>query len=301
MAFIDYYKILEIDKTADQKAIKKAYRRLARKYHPDVNTNDPEAQKKFQEINEANEVLSNEESRKKYDQYGKDWKHADDIERAKQSQQYQQSQQGSSRGFEGFDDDASGYSDFFESMFGGGNQRGGYRRAAQFKGQDFNATLQLNLTDIYESQKQTLTVNGKKIRLTIPSGVEDGQTIRIKGYGGEGAGGGPKGDLLITFNVINNTTFKRIKEDLYSTVSLDLYTAILGGEITVNTFQSKVKLNVKPGTQNGAQVKLKGKGFPVYKKEGSFGNFYITYEVKIPEKISEKEKELFQELAKLNS
>lgn len=294
MAFIDYYKILGINKNATEQEIKKAYRKQARKFHPDVNPNDPEAQKKFQEVNEANEVLSNPENRKKYDQYGKDWKHADDIERAQQQQQYQQRSQ--PRGFGG---DGSEYSDFFESMFGGG--RSGYRRSAQFKGQDFNASLKINLTDVYTSQKQTLTVNGKTIRLTIPAGVEDGQTIKIKGYGGPGVGGGPKGDLYITFKINNNTQFKRDKSDLYHTVHLDVYTAVLGGDITVDTFKSKVKLKVKPGTQNNTKVKLKGKGFPKYKKEDVFGDFYITYQIDIPQNLSAKEKELFTELAKLQT
>ncbi|MAZ72920.1 MAG: molecular chaperone DnaJ [Flavobacteriaceae bacterium] len=297
MAFLDYYKILGINQNATEQEIKKAYRKQARKYHPDVNPNDPEAQRKFQEINEANEVLSNPENRKKYDQYGKDWKHADDIERAKQQQQYQR--QAGQQDFGGFGGEASGYSDFFESMFGGG--RGGFGRSAQFKGQDYNASLQINLTDVYTSQKQTLTVNGKNIRLTIPAGVEDGQTIKIKGYGGEGVGGGPKGDLYITFKINNNTKFKRDKADLHHTVTLDLYTAVLGGDITVDTFKSKVKLKVKPGTQNNTKVKLKGKGFPKYKKEDTFGDFYITYQVTIPEKLSAKEKELFEELAKLQT
>ncbi|WP_432411246.1 DnaJ C-terminal domain-containing protein [Rasiella sp. SM2506] len=298
MAFIDYYKVLDIPKNATEQDIKKAYRKQARKYHPDVNPNDPEAQHKFQEVNEANEVLSNPENRKKYDKHGKDWKHADDIDRANKQQQYQRHAQ--QQDFGGFDGDASGYSDFFESMFGGGG-RGGQRRSAQYKGQDFNASLQINLTDVYTSQKQTLTVNGKNIRLTIPAGVEDGQTIKIKGYGGEGAGGGPKGDLYITFRIHNNTQFKKDKSDLHHTVHLDLYTAVLGGDITVDAFKSKVKLKVKPGTQNNTKVKLKGKGFPKYKKEDSFGDFYITYLVSIPEKLSEKEKELFEELAKLHT
>ncbi|RDK85589.1 DnaJ C-terminal domain-containing protein [Marinirhabdus gelatinilytica] len=301
MAFIDYYKTLGVDKTATEKEIKKAYRKLARKYHPDVNPNDPEAQRKFQEVNEANEVLSNPENRKKYDQYGKDWKHADDIERAKKQQQdqyqYQHANQG---GFEGFGGDPSGYSDFFESMFGGGGGSG-FGRSPKFKGQDFNASLQINLTDVYTSQKQTLTVNGKNIRLTIPAGVEDGQTIKIKGYGGEGVGGGPKGDLYITFNVLNNTKFKRDKSDLHHTVVLDLYTAVLGGEITVETLNSKVKLKVKPGTQNGTKVKLKGKGFTKYKQDNSYGDFYITYNVEIPKNLTEKERELFTQLSKIKA
>jgi curved DNA-binding protein len=159
----------------------------------------------------------------------------------------------------------------------------------------------MNLTDVYKPQQQTLTINDKKIRLTIPAGVEDGQTIKIKGHGGEGVGGGPKGDLYITFKIVNNTSFKRDESNLYKTVQLDLYTAVLGGEITVNTFNSKVKLKVKPGTQNNSKVKLKGKGFTKYKKENSYGDFFITYQITIPEKLSAKEKELFEELAKLQS
>jgi len=292
MAFIDYYKILGIEKKATQEEIKKAYRKLARKYHPDLNPNDKEAGKKFKEINEANEVLSNPENRKKYDKYGKDWKHADEFE--KTQQQRQQSGggfQGQSSG--GFSE--SDYSEFFESMFGGGRQR----RNVKFKGQDFHAELHLDLKDVYETHKRTLTVNGKNIRLTIPAGVKNGQTILIKGYGGEGVNGGPKGDLTIKFSIENHTKFKRDKDNLHATVDIDLYEAILGGEITIDTFDSKVKLKVKPETQNGTKVKLKGKGFPVYKKEGKFGDLYITYNVKLPTKLSAKEKELFNELAKL--
>jgi len=181
-------------------------------------------------------------------------------------------------------------------MFGGGRTRG---RNVYFKGQDFHAELHLDLQDVYKTHKRTLTVNGKNIRLTIPAGVKNGQTIRIKGYGGEGINGGPKGDLIIKFSIENHTKFKRDKNNLYATIDIDLYKAILGGELTMDTFDSKVKLKVKPETQSGTRVKLKGKGFPVYKKEGEFGDLYITYNVKLPTKLSEKEKELFNELAKL--
>jgi len=301
MSYIDYYKILGIDKSATANDVKKAYRKLARKYHPDVNPNDKEAEQKFKEINEANEVLSNPENRKKFDAYGKDWKHADDIERAKQQQQYQYSQrQGGFEqgGFEGFGDE--GFSDFFESMFGGRRTSSGSQgRSVKFKGQDYNASLHLDLKDVYTTHKRTLTVNGKNIRLTIPAGVENGQVIKIKGHGGEGVNGGPKGDLYITFSIDNHSDFKRNKNDLYTTVQLDLYKALLGGEITVSTFQGKVKLNVKPGTQSGTKIKLKGKGFPIYKKEENFGDLYITYQITIPTNLTEKEKELFKELSKL--
>lgn len=303
MAFIDYYKILEVDKKATEAEIKKAYRKMARKYHPDLNPNDKESERKFKEINEANEVLSHAENRKKYDEYGENWQHAEQYEKAKQQGQY--SRGGQQGGFEGFEGGGFGgggdYSDFFESMFGGrttGRQRG---RSAQFKGQDFTTELHLDLKDVYTTHKRTLNINGKNIRITIPAGVENGQQIKISGMGGEGSGGGPKGDLYITFTVENHTNFKLDKHNLYSTVDLDLYTAILGGEITADTFDGKVKLTVKPGTQNGSKVKLKGKGFPIYKKEGEFGDLYITYQVKIPTDLSEKEKELFTELAKLRT
>ena len=303
MAYIDYYKILGLDKKASAADIKKAYRKLARKYHPDVNPNDPTAQKRFQEINEANEVLSDPENRKKYDAYGKDWKHADDIERAQQQQRQQRSagRQYTTGGFDDAGFDGQGFSDFFESMFGGRARSAGtqYDQGVKFKGQDYNAELQLDLKDVYTTHKRTLTINGKNIRLTIPAGVENGQVIKIKGHGGPGIQGGPKGDLYLKFTINNTSNFKRDNDTLHASVKLDLYKAVLGGEIEVPTFDGKVKLSVKPGTQNGTKVKLKGKGFPVYKKEGQFGNLIITYEIKIPEKLSEKEKELFNELAKL--
>ena len=295
MAFIDYYKILGVSKNASEKDIKKAYRKLARKYHPDLNPNDKVAEKKFKEINEANEVLSNPENRKKYDQYGEHWQNAEAYEKAKQQQQY--SQQYSTQG--GFDGQSEeDFSDFFESMFGGRSSRT-QGRQARFRGQDFNAELQLNLKEVYTAHKRTLTVNNKNIRITIPAGVENGQIIKIKGHGGKGINGGPNGDLYIQFSIVNQTPFKRDGDNLYTSVDLDLYKALLGGEIMVNTFDGKVKLTVKPETQNGTKVKLKGKGFPVYKKQGQFGDLYVTYNIKTPTNLSAKEKELFTELAKL--
>tara|TARA_R100000935_G_scaffold31595_2_gene52108 strand:- start:207 stop:1124 length:918 start_codon:yes stop_codon:yes gene_type:complete len=305
MEFIDYYKTLELDKSATKADVKKAYRKLARKYHPDLNPEDESAKKRFQQLNEANEVLSDPEKRKKYDEYGKDWQHADHFEQQKQQRSHDRGGFGGFSGGQGqaysgnFDND--NFSDFFEQMFGGGARSRGTGRSPQYKGQDFNAELQLNLSDVYSSHKQTITVNGKSIRITIPAGVENGQTIKISGYGGPGAQGGPKGDLYITFKILNNTKFKREKENLYSNVDLDFYTALLGGEITVATFNGKVKLNIKPETQNGTQVKLKGKGYPKYKKEGELGDLYITYNIKVPTNLTSKEKELYTELQKLRA
>ena len=294
MTFIDYYKILGISKNASKEEIKKAYRKLARKFHPDINPGDKEAEKKFKEINEANEVLSHPENRAKYDEYGKDWKHAEAFEKAKQQQQYNPRQQTSYQSSS--DED---FSDFFSSMFGGGQRGSG--RSMQFRGQDFNAELTLSLEDVYRTHKRTLTVNGKNIRLTIPAGVRNGQVIKIKKHGAEGINGGPRGDLNIKFSIVNTTKFRRDENNLYVSVDLDLYTALLGGEITIDTFDGKAKLKVKPETPNDTKVKLKGKGFPVYKKEGHYGDLYITYKLKIPSKLSAKEKQLFEELAKLRS
>ncbi len=205
MDYIDYYKTLEITKSATDAEIKKAYRKLARKYHPDLNPNDKEAEKKFKEINEANEVLSNPENRKKYDKYGKDWKHADEFEKAgydpnQQQQQYSRQQSGN-QDFSGFGGDFSGsdFSDFFNSMYGSG--RSSSRAQSKYRGQDFNAELQLDLAQAYTTHKQSLTVNGKNIRITIPAGVENGQIIKIPGHGGAGVNGGPNGDLYITFSI----------------------------------------------------------------------------------------------------
>ena len=291
MKFLDYYKILGIDKNASAEEIKKAYRKLARTMHPDLNPNDAGAQKKFQEINEANEVLSDPEKRKKYDQYGKDWQHAEQFEQSKQSRE--------KNPFSGYSSYAGGegdydFSDFFSSMFGGG---GGSRRQTKYKGQDFNAEWKMSLEEAYTTHPQTLTVNGKNIRITIPAGVENGQVIRLKGYGAPGSHGGPSGDLYLTFNITPNPLFKRLGNDLYTTQEIDLYTALLGGEILQNTLGSKLKLTIKPETQNGTKIRLKGKGFPVYKKEGEFGDLYITLQVKLPTNLTETQKELIRQLS----
>lgn len=289
---IDYYQILGVDKSASDEDIKKAYRKLARKLHPDLNPNDKDAKQKFQQINEANEVLSDPEKRKKYDKYGSEWRNAEQFEQQRQSRQ--QGQYSNESDY--FGDAGGDYSSFFESMFGAG---GGRRQQTKFRGQDYNAELKIGLTEAMETHQQTLTVNGKNIRITIPAGIENGQTIKLKGYGAPGVNGGPAGDLYITFNIPPHPNFKRSGDDLYTTAVIDLYTAVLGGETTIDTLRGKVKMKVNPGTQNGTKARLKGKGFPVYKKEGQAGDLYVTYEVKLPVNLSDEEKRLFTELSKL--
>jgi curved DNA-binding protein len=293
--YIDYYKILGIDKNATQEDIKNAYRKLARKHHPDLNPNDKNAKSNFQQINEANEVLNDPEKRKKYDQYGKDWQHAEKFEKAQQNQKRSSGSYRTGYSETQFDGD---FSDFFESLFGGAARAGGSRQV-KFRGEDYSAEIHLNLIDAYETHKQTLMINGKKIRITIPAGIENGQILKIAGHGSSGINGGPNGDLYITFLIANHPKFKRLGNNLYTTVDLDLYTAVLGGEITMDTLNGKVKLKVKPETQNECKVKLKGKGFPVYKKEGQFGDLFVTYSIVIPRNLTEKQKALFTELSKL--
>jgi curved DNA-binding protein len=297
MDFIDYYKILSLDKSASLDDIKKAYRKLARKHHPDLNPNDKDAQKKFQQINEANEVLSDPEKKKKYDKYGKDWKHADQFEKAGQSQRQSY---GGNQGFSGGGFDEGDFSDFFSSMFGGGQGGGRTRSSTKFRGQDYNAELQLNLTDAFTTHQKTITVNGKNLRITIPAGIQNGQKIKLTGHGGEGVNGGPNGDLYITFSIANHPKFKRLGDDLYATHEIDLYTAVLGGETMIETLTGTLKVKVKPETQSDTKIKLKGKGFPVYKKEGQAGDLYITYTVKIPTNLTEEQLELFRQLQHLN-
>lgn len=315
MEFVDYYAILGVKKEATDAELKNAFRRLARKHHPDLNPDDAQANKKFAQINEAYEVLSDPEKRKKYDQYGKDWKHGEAYEKAQQQRSannpfggtYSGAGSGYNRsgdpgfGGGGFSDagfgDAGGFSDFFESLFG--NTRTGSRGGRQpfFKGQDIQATLQLTLEQAYETHKQTVQVGDKKLRITIPAGVENGQKIRLKGQGGPGVEGGPNGDLYITFQIEPHPRFQRNGNDIHLIEPLPLFTAVLGGERTVDLLGGAVKINVAPLSQNGSQIRLKGKGFPIYKQDGKYGDLYIKWSVRLPEQLTEEQKVLFEKLA----
>lgn len=302
MAFIDYYQILGIKKNASAADIKKAYRKLARKYHPDLNPNDQEAAEKFKQINEANEVLSDADKRKKYDQYGENWKHGEEYEKAQRAQQHYGGGGAGGQFYNQSDFGSGDFSDFFEQMFGGsGASFGGGRRRnkTQYKGQDFNAEVELSLLEAYTTHQRTFTINDKNVRLTIPAGVAEGQKIRLKGYGSPGANGGPQGDLYITFRIKEDARFKRVDNDLYTNVDLDLYTAVLGGEAVVQTMNGQVKVKVNAGTQNGTKNRLKGKGFPVYKQENTYGDLIVTYHVQVPQNLTDKQKELFKELSQL--
>jgi curved DNA-binding protein len=302
MDFLDYYKVLGVNKNATQADIKKAYRKFARKYHPDVNPNNKEAELSFKQANEANEVLSNVKNRKKYDQYGKDWKHAEEFEKAKRGQgKRSTSRTGGSPHFTydhaGGDFSQQDFSDFFESMFGGVHEQR-YQKQS-FKGQDFKAEVEITLEEAFTDHKRMLNINGNKLRITIPAGIKDGQTIKLAKQGGAGANNGPPGDLYITFHFKHNASYTRKGNDLYMSKDIDLYTSILGGKIKVPTLSGALQVTIKPETANGHKIRLKGKGYPVYKKKDQFGNLYIALHIKTPKGLSKEEKELFEQLQTL--
>ena len=292
MEYKDYYKILGVERSASQDDIKKAYRKLAVKYHPDKNPDDKVAEEKFKEISEAYQVIGNADSRKKYDELGANWK------------QYENA--GFGGGAHGFN--ASGFSDFFDMFFGGqggasgfdirdfmsGGMGGGRRTTRPAKGSDINATINLTLLEAYQGSQRLIDVGGSSIKITIKEGVRDGQILRLKGKGHPGRNGGENGDLLIKVVIINDHVYQRDGDDLIRNINIDVYTAILGGKITVNTLKGDVNVPIKPQTQNNSTLRLKGLGMPHYGKEGA-GALLLKVQILLPEHFSTKELELIKE------
>ena len=294
MAFIDYYKVLGVEKSATQDEIRKAYRKLAKKYHPDINKDDPQAKERFQEINEANEVLGDPEKRKKYDEYGENWRHADEFEAQRRQYRNTANDNFDFGGFGGFGDfsgnegNASGFSDFFEQLFGSG-----FNHRQPKKGKDLQATLSITLQEAATEHKQTFSINNENIRITVPAGINDGQKIRIKGRGE--LFNGVRGDLYITFRIEPDARFTRNGNDLYTTQDVDLYTMLLGGEIIIPSLTGNAKVTIKPGTQPDSKLRLRGKGMPEYKKAGIYGDLIITLKVVLPT-LDEKQKEMMKKM-----
>jgi curved DNA-binding protein len=290
MAYIDYYKILGIKRDATQEEIKKAYRRLAKKFHPDLNKDDPQAKSRFQEINEANEVLSDPEKRRRYDEYGENWKQSEDFGTGSNS-----NGNSWSYGFGGFgqgDRSENGFSDFFEQLFGKGFKNRGTNRGA-----DIQATLQLTLQEAAVTHRHTFIVNGEKIAITVPAGIADGQRIRLQKRGKAGIDGGERGDLYITFRILPDNRFTRVDNDLYTTFLCDIFTLLLGGEAIIPTLDGNVKATIKPGTQPDSKLRLRGKGFPIYRQEGKNGDLIITIKATLPQ-LNKRQKELMEEVRK---
>lgn len=312
MNYIDYYQILGVERTASQADIKRAYRRLARKYHPDLHPDDPAAQAKFQQLNEANEVLSDPEKRSRYDEYGEHWRQAEEMEKQRRATQgtyggdafggyYSGFGQGAQNPFGGYGEEeadpfahftqgSSGFSSFFEQLFG----TQGRRRQQGVRGQDFEAELQLSLQEAATTHRHIIQVFDRKLRITIPAGIANGQRIKLAGKGGQGSKGAPNGDLYITLHITPDTRFERTGNDISTTAHISLYTALLGGHTTIDTLTGRVKLTVKPFTQNLSKVRLRGKGFPVYKQEGEAGDLIVTFQVDLPQTLTPHQQELLK-------
>lgn len=294
MDYTDYYKILGIDKKATQDEIKKAYRALAVKHHPDKNPDNKAAEEQFKKINEANTVLSNPEKRKKYDEFGENWQQHEQAASQSGGNPYGgtggQQYYGGNEGF----GSQSDFSDIFEQFFAGKTR--GTGKTQSRKGGDYETEMEISLEEAYHGTSRIIDVENEKLRITTKKGAYTDQLLRIKSKGAKGSGEANRGDLFVRIRVKPSQEFVRKNDDLYHTQSIDLYTAVLGGEIVANTLSGQVKLKIIGGTQNGKTVRLKGKGMPVYDKTDVFGDFYIQIQVKIPENITEEQKILFEQL-----
>lgn len=329
MEYKDYYAILGVPKNADEKTIKSAYRKLARAHHPDVNPDKPEAEQRFKEINEAYAVLSDEEKRKMYDRFGAEW---EDYQRAgfgpndaphrsrpggmgggTRTMTPEEFQEVFGRGFGrrapgGFSasfGDSGGFSDFFEAMFGGGMAGGaaGARTSIRpRKGRDVDAPIEVSLEEAFSGGVRALEwEGGRRIEVTVPRGVRTGSRVRVSGQGEPGANGGQAGDLYLNVTVAPHPLFKREGDDLRVTVPVDLYSAVLGGEVRVPTMERSVLLTVPAGTQNGRSIRLRGLGMPNLRNPEQRGDLYAVVDVQIPTAIGDEQRRLFEELRALSA
>ncbi|MFZ1290566.1 MAG: J domain-containing protein [Melioribacteraceae bacterium] len=308
MVFKDYYKDLGISQSASLKEITKAYRMLAKKYHPDKTKGDKVSEEKFKEINEANEVLSDPEKRKKYDQFGADWKHYEEAGAktggfnwskyaSKNNEQfYRENASNSQNGFKEVEID-----DLFELLFGQKSRKRQSSKSIVIKGEDAETTTILTLREAYTGTSRLIRINNETINVSIKPGVVNGQKLRIRGKGGVGFNGGPNGDIYLNIEIKKDPEYQRIGNDLESTIDVSLYDAILGGKMKINSLKGKVMINIPKGTSNGKVLRLKGLGMPMYSKKNIFGNLIVKVEVVLPENLNEHEISLYRELAKLRN
>ena len=302
MDYKDYYKILGVDKKASQEEIKKAYRKLAIKYHPDKNKDNRPAEEKFKLVNEANEVLSDPKKRKKYDELGENWRQYENAG-AGQSGRRQGNGQGGPFHYEGDFSDffgqggsgPSGFSDFFEQFFGGGSRAGRQGGRTDFKGQDYESEMEITLEEAFHGTNRLIQLENEKLRITTKPGAYEDQLLRIKGKGGRGSKD-HHGDLYVRIRVTPHPQIIRKGDDLHATHTIDLYTAVLGGSTIVNTLSGQLKVKIPAGTQNGKIIRLKGQGMPIYGKSNMFGDLYVQLQVHLPEALTDRQRQLFEQL-----
>ena len=321
MDYKDYYKTMGVNRDASQEEIKKAFRKLARQYHPDMNMGDKGAEEKFKEINEANEVLSDPDKRQKYDQFGSHWQQ---YERAGGRPEdfnwnpWQQSSGGYSRqvsqeeleqlfgnlGGMGGVGGAGGFSDFFETLFGGAGRRGGVnfggRPMRQRRGQDAEHTVEITLEEAHKGTQRILQwEDGRKIEAQIPTGVKTGSKVRLRGQGSRGAMGGQAGDLFLNVKILPHPLFERDGDNLLTSVPVGLYDALLGGEVEVTGIDRRVKLKIPPETDSGRTFRLRGLGMPNMRTPQNVGDLLVKVEIKLPKNLTKDEKQRFHELRQL--
>jgi curved DNA-binding protein len=337
MEYKDYYDTLGVGKEASQDEIRRAFRQLARKHHPDVNPDDPEAEERFKEINEAYEVLSDPEKRQKYDRLGADWRR---YERAGGGPggfdwgqwttgapgggpQRVHVRHGTPEDLEDLFGGGSPFSDFFSQIFGGmgagsapgaapggraqagatrtRTQPGGFEyRVHPQKGRDFEQEVEISLREAYSGTTRILQRDGRRLEVKIPPGARTGTRVRVEGEGGAGAAGGEAGDLYLRVKVREDPRFERADDDLRVTVPVDLYTAVLGGEIEVQTMEGSVMLTIPAGTQNGQVFRLRGRGLPKLRNPDVRGDLYAEVDVQLPEDLTPRQRELFEELRSIS-
>jgi curved DNA-binding protein len=312
MEYKDYYKILGVDRNASEKEIKRAYRKLARQYHPDVNPGDKAAEERFKDINEAYEVLSDPEKRRKYDQLGSSWRQWQQMGRDARgfdwSQWFSPGWPGGGRVRVEYGDlgdledlfGGTGFSDFFEAIFGGmGAPRTSWTEARPRRGQDYTQPIEITLEEAFRGTTRVIQKDGRRLEVKIPPGVRTGSKVRVAGEGGPGIAGGASGDLYLEVKVLPHSVFERDGDDLRCEIPVSLYTAVLGGEVRVPTLSGDVMLKIPPETQGGRTFRLRGKGMPNLRNPKKHGDLYAKLRIQVPQKLSQREKELFRELANL--
>jgi curved DNA-binding protein len=280
---LDYYKILGVERTADDKQIKKAYRDLARKFHPDKNPNDKEAERRFKQINEAYEVLSDSDKRAKYDQLGPNYRQGPN-------------------GWGDYGNNSDPLGDFFSTIFGGG---GGGRARETYKqpirGRDIEQPIEITLEEAFNGTERVLNRGGKRRTIRIPIGARDGTRIRIAGEGEPGYANGQPGDLFLIVSVKAHPAFERREDDLYTDLKIDLFTAVLGGEVVVPTMAGDVKLRIPGGTQSGKTIRISERGMPRLRQPDERGDLYARVLIQVPSNLSDEERSLFEKLAEIRS
>jgi curved DNA-binding protein len=298
MEYKDYYKILEVDKSAGADDIEKASRKLTRKYGADLNSGDKKAGERLKEVSEARAVLTDPEKRAKYDRLGASWRA---YRQSGDQGEFDWSEWVTRSNAGGEDVDLSStrtnrtgdFSGFYEAIFSGMEQP----RTVPQPGQDYTQEIEITLEEAFGGTPRILRIGGRRIEVNIPKGADTGTKIRVRGEGGEGQAGGPKGDLYLEIKVVPHPVFERVGHDLHLELPVDLYTAVLGGEAIVAMLKGRVKLKIPPETQSGRTFRLKGQGMPHLKQPDTRGDLYAKVMIQVPENLTDEEIALFEELA----